>query len=95
MVRKFDSGHLALEKHATLMVPRLEVCSSQEATTVFNARSMFFWTPSVIGSWLLDIPAIIRLTDSEKFLELLILRHQINILERQVKRPHISSLVFR
>ncbi len=56
---------------------------------------MFFWTPSVIGSWLLDIPAIIRLTDSEKFLELLILRHQINILERQVKRPHISSLVFR
>ena len=53
---------------------------------------MFFWTLSVIGSWLLDIPAVARLTDSEKDLELLILRHQINILERQVKRPHISRL---
>ena len=41
---------------------------------------MFFWTLAVIGSWLLDIFAIMRLTDSEKDLELLILRHQINIL---------------
>ncbi len=27
---------------------------------------MFFWTLSVIVSWLLDIFAIVRLTDSEK-----------------------------
>ena len=46
----------------------------------------------MIGSWLLDIIAIVRLTDSEKDLELLILRHQINILERQVKRPRLSRL---
>ena len=37
---------------------------------------MFFWTLSVIGSWLFDILAVARLTDSEKDLELLILRHQ-------------------
>ena len=41
---------------------------------------MFLWTLAVIGSWLLDIFSIMRLTDSEKDLELLILRHQINIL---------------
>ncbi len=48
---------------------------------------MFFWALSVIVSWLLDIFAIAGLADSEKDLELLILRHQINILERQVKHP--------
>lgn len=53
---------------------------------------MFFWTLSVIGSWLLDMVAVLRLTDAEKDLELLILRHQISILERQVNRPHISRL---
>ena len=53
---------------------------------------MFFWALSVIVSWLLDIFAIAGLADSEKDLELLILRHQINILERQVKHPRVSRL---
>ena len=53
---------------------------------------MFFWTLAVISSWLLDIFAIVRLTDSEKDLELLIPRHQINILERQVNRPRVTRL---
>jgi hypothetical protein len=53
---------------------------------------MFFWTLAVVGSWLLDFLAVLRLTNSEKDLELLILHHQIGILERNVKRPHISKL---
>ena len=53
---------------------------------------MFFWDLSVIVSWLLDILEIAGLADSEKDLELLILRHQINILERQVKHPRVSRL---
>ena len=53
---------------------------------------MFFWTLSVIVSWLLDIFAIAGLADSEKDLELPILRHQINILKRQVKHPRVSRL---
>ena len=53
---------------------------------------MFFWARSVIVSWLLDIFAIASPADSEKDLELLILRHQINILKRQVKRPRVSRL---
>jgi len=48
---------------------------------------MFFWTLSLIGSWLLDLLAIVRLTDSEKDLELLLLRRQINILERTTGNP--------
>ena len=53
---------------------------------------MFFWALSVIVSWLLDIFAIAGLADSEKDLELLIFRHQINILKRQVKHPRVSRL---
>ena len=53
---------------------------------------MFFWALSVIVSWLLDIFAIAGLADSEKDLELLILRHQINILERRINRPRVSRL---
>jgi hypothetical protein len=46
----------------------------------------------VIVAWLLDIFTIAGLANSEKDLELLILRHQINILERQVKHPRVSRL---
>ena len=51
---------------------------------------MFFWALSVIGSWLLDILALTRLTTDQKDLEVLILRHQVSILERQVNRLRAS-----
>lgn len=47
---------------------------------------------AIVFSWLLDLLAVLRLTDSDKDLELLILRYQIGILERQVHRPRVSRL---
>ena len=41
---------------------------------------------------MLDILALVHLTDSEKDLELLILRHQVSILKRLVKHPRVSRL---
>ena len=53
---------------------------------------MLFWTLSVIGSWLVDLVAVLSRSDHEKDLEILILRHQIGILQRNVKRPKVSRL---
>ena len=53
---------------------------------------MFFWTLSVIVSWLLDILAVALLSDEEKDLELFVLHHPVSILERQVKCPRFSRL---
>jgi putative transposase len=51
---------------------------------------MLFWTVAVLFSWILDLLAILRLADSDKDLELLILRQQIAILERNTDRPRLS-----
>jgi putative transposase len=51
---------------------------------------MFFWKLAIVGSWLLDLLAVLSRSDHEKDLEILILRHQVSILKRNVKRPHVS-----
>ena len=53
---------------------------------------MLFRTLSIIGSWLLDPLALLSRSDHDKDLELLILRHQIGILSRNVKRPKASRM---
>ena len=53
---------------------------------------MLFRTLFIIGSWLLDLVAVLSRSDHEKDLELLILRHQIGILSRNVKRPKASRV---
>ena len=53
---------------------------------------MLFRTLSIIGSWLLDPLALLSRSDHDKDLELLILRHQIGILSRNVKRPKVSRV---
>ena len=57
---------------------------------VRNEARMFFWKLAIVGSWLLDILAVLSRSDHEKDLEILILRHQISILKRNVKRSHVS-----
>jgi putative transposase len=53
---------------------------------------MLFRTLFILGSWLLDLLAVLSRSDHDKDLELLILRHQIGILNRNVKRPKVSRL---
>ena len=55
------------------MVPRAQVCSSffGYRNRVQCEELIYFWTLSVIGSWLLDILAIVRLSDSEIDLDVL------------------------
>ncbi len=53
---------------------------------------MLFRTLPIIGSWLLDLLALLSHSDHDKDLELLILRHQIGILSLNVKRPKASAL---
>ena len=50
---------------------------------------MLFWKLAIVGSWLLDLLAMLRRSDHEKDLEILILQHQIAILKCNVKRPHV------
>ena len=53
---------------------------------------MLFRILPIIGAWLLDLLAMLSRSDHDKDLELLILRHQIGILNRNVKRPKASRL---
>ena len=53
---------------------------------------MLFRILPIIGAWLLDLLAMLSRSDHDKDLELLILRHQIAILNRNVKRPKASRL---
>ena len=53
---------------------------------------MRFWILALVGSWILDLLAVARLSDHERDLEILILRHQIGVLGRNVKRPSVSRL---
>ena len=53
---------------------------------------MLFWILAVCFSRMLDLFAILRLSDNDKDLELLILRQQIAILERNADRPRLSKI---
>ena len=53
---------------------------------------MLVRTLLILGSWLLDLLAVLSRSDHDKDLELLILRHQIGILKRNTKRPRVSRL---
>ena len=60
--------------------------------TVRSEERMIFLKLAIVGSWLLDLLAVLSRSDHEKDLEILILRHQIGIPKRNVKRPHVFSL---
>ena len=51
---------------------------------------MLFRTLFIVGSWLLDLFVVLSHSNHDKDLELLILRDQIAILRRIVKRPKFS-----
>ena len=51
---------------------------------------MLFRTLFIVGFWLLDLFVVLSRSNHDKDLELLILRHQIAILRRNVKRPKFS-----
>ena len=53
---------------------------------------MRFWILTLVVSWILDLLAAVRWSDHEKDLEILILRHQIGVLGRDVKRPSVARL---
>lgn len=83
-VEHFPSGILSGHEAVARVKCVTPISHQSEETTLF-------WALTLIGSWLLDLLAILRLADSDKDLELLLLRRQIRILERHAgNSPRLS-----